>query len=172
MNWDHVAQLAPIGTATIALVAALVALGAILAQKKTARTRAAIDVFLKTEMDAGVLEMHNGFKRSMKELATLMARPDLFDCEEYSQVCAYLNVCELIAVGVRRRALSERVSHDYWGEAIPFAFEVARPLIERLRQVPTEGNRNTYRDLELLSAKWRRIEAQGRIGHFRVWWMH
>ena len=52
---ETVAKLAPIGTALIALSAAIIALLAILAQMHIARRRAAIDFFLKTEVDTHTL---------------------------------------------------------------------------------------------------------------------
>ena len=48
---DDVEKFAPIATATIALIAAVVAFVAIKVQRSIARKRAALDFFLKTETD-------------------------------------------------------------------------------------------------------------------------
>jgi hypothetical protein len=47
--WETIAKIAPIGTALIALLAAIIALGAIWTQMHIARRRASIDFFLKTD---------------------------------------------------------------------------------------------------------------------------
>jgi len=73
---ETVAKLAPIGTALIALSAAIIALLAILAQMHIARRRAAIDFFLKTEVDRTAIDLSyrrilvtEGIRRQRLELA-------------------------------------------------------------------------------------------------------
>jgi hypothetical protein len=62
--WQNtIAKLAPIFTAIIALVAAVIALGAIRAQMYIARRRASIDFFLKTEYDPTAIEVYKKFKQ-------------------------------------------------------------------------------------------------------------
>jgi len=53
--WETIAKLAPIGTALIVLIAAIVALGSMWVQMHIARRRASIDFFLKAEMDTTVI---------------------------------------------------------------------------------------------------------------------
>src|SRR2546428_3230408 len=62
MILETAAKFAPIATALIALVASCIALCAIRAQRDIARRRAAIDFFLKTEMDDTVLKLYKRFK--------------------------------------------------------------------------------------------------------------
>ncbi len=56
--WEHVGKVAPIITALIALVAAVVAIISLRTQVHIARRRAAIDVFLKTEMDQAMCHIN------------------------------------------------------------------------------------------------------------------
>jgi hypothetical protein len=60
MSWEETfkmaASYAPLATAFVALCAAIIALIAMFIQRDVARRRAAIDFFLKTEMDATAIE--------------------------------------------------------------------------------------------------------------------
>jgi hypothetical protein len=64
--WEHVGKVAPIITSLIALVAATVAIVSLRTQVEIARKRAAIDVFLKTEMDQGMLTAYRDFEVGLK----------------------------------------------------------------------------------------------------------
>src|SRR6266567_808242 len=99
MILEPAAKLAPIATALIALVASCIALWAIRAQRDIARRRAAIDFFLKTEMDETVTKLYRRFKELSPTIDQLVAKPDLMDTQEYHDIRAFLNICELIAVG-------------------------------------------------------------------------
>ena len=63
LPWKQLATFAPVVTALVALSAAIVATFAILVQKDIARRRAAIDFFLKTEMDNSIIDLYEKFKQ-------------------------------------------------------------------------------------------------------------
>src|SRR6266446_1306544 len=63
----------------------------------------------------------------------------------FSAACtAFLNICELIAVGIKKRAFSKSVSKAYWGDVIPKSYRDAKQLIDDIRRTPEEGSRYTY----------------------------
>jgi hypothetical protein len=64
--WDDAAKYAPIVTATIACFAFVGAIISILMQRSVAQKRAAIDFFLKTEMDAEMLSVCTGTTRVIR----------------------------------------------------------------------------------------------------------
>ena len=142
------ARLAPIATALIALGAAGIAWWAILEQRNIARRRAAIDFFLKTELDKTVIDLYNKFKK----LAPITSSGRLVIDQDHEDVRAWLNICEPIAVGVNYDAFSESVSQAYRGDVIPKTYQTAKELIDRVRT--GEGSRHTYVDLEELAKKW------------------
>src|SRR5258708_13192383 len=72
---ETVAKLAPIVTALIALSAAFIALLAIWVQMIVARRRAAIDFFLKTEIDKTAIDLYKTFKPKPPSITTI---PDPF----------------------------------------------------------------------------------------------
>src|SRR5437763_384789 len=139
--WETVAKLAPIGTALIALFAALIALGAILVQMHIARRRASIDFFVKTEIDKTAIDLYRKFKTHAPSMTSV---PPLGQREDYEDVRAWLNICELIAVGVNRRAFSKSVSYAYWGDVIPESYQTAKQLINNIRNTTGEGSPATY----------------------------
>jgi hypothetical protein len=152
--WETVAKFAPIGTALIALSAAIIALCAIRAQRDIARRRAAIDFFLKTELDPTALELWKRFKTHIPSITSMPTIPAGWDA--YRDVRSFLNICELIAVGVQKRTFSKSVSKAYWGDVIPDSYQAAKQLIDCIRNTPGEGTHLTYVDLEKLAKKWRK----------------
>jgi Domain of unknown function (DUF4760) len=151
--WETVAKLAPIATALIALVAAIIALGAIWVQMHIARRRASIDFFLKTEMDKTVIDLYDKFKANAPLIAFVPDPSDLTR-SDYDNIRAFLNLCELIAVGVNKGAFSKSVSEAYWGDVIPDVYQTAKQLITNIRNTPGEGSRYTYVNLEKLANRW------------------
>jgi hypothetical protein len=127
---------------------------AILAQKDIARRRAAIDFFLKTELDADTVKLYKLFKDTAPQFTSWAAMSNFTDQVGYHRVRAFLNICELIAVGIRHKAFSKKVSKAYWGDVLPDSYRQAKPLIERIRETPGEGTKYTYSDLEWLCEKW------------------
>jgi hypothetical protein len=81
------------------LSAAIIALLAILAQMHIARRRAAIDFFLKTEVDRTAIDLYKTFKAKAPLITSI---PDpVLDVERrnaYEDIRAFLNICELIEV--------------------------------------------------------------------------
>jgi hypothetical protein len=123
----ELAAVAPIGTATIAFGAAVIAAFAIRAQRDIARRRAAIDFFLKTETDEKLIKMYNTFcdLNTLHKAVTSQAAYDNFKNKktEFEETRAFLNILELIAVGVNQKAFSDRVSYDYWGDVLMDGWE-------------------------------------------------
>jgi hypothetical protein len=155
-------ELSPIITAAIALLAALIAVVSILNQRSIARRRAAIDFFLKTQMDATGIELYNDFRRIAPGLAAIASMESFVATPEHSRVRSFLNVCELISVGINENVFSERVSYAYWGDVLPWSYQAAEPLIQYVRQRPGEGTPSTYRDLERVAKLWAGRNAQRR----------
>jgi hypothetical protein len=151
--WEIIAKLAPLGTALIVLIAAIVALGAMWVQMHIARRRASIDFFLKTEMDKTVIDLYDKFKANAPSIAFVPDPSDLTR-SDYDDIRDFLNICELIAVGVNKGAFSKSVSEAYWGDVIPEAYQTAKQLINNIRTTPGEGSRYTYVNLEKLAKRW------------------
>jgi hypothetical protein len=154
------AELSPIVTAAIALLAAFIAVVSILNQRSIARRRAAIDFFLKTQMDATGIELYNDFRRIAPGLAAITSMESFVATPEHSRVRSFLNVCELISVAINENVFSERVSYAYWGDVLPWSFQAAEPLIQYVRQRQGEGTPSTYRDLESVAKLWAERNAR------------
>jgi Domain of unknown function (DUF4760) len=161
---SSVADYSQIITAAIAILATIIAAISILEQRGIARKRAAIDFFLKTQMDDTMIELYNDFRRIAPGIAAVPSMESFVITADHARVRAFLNVCELIAVGINERVLSERVSYAYWGDVLPRSYQAAEPLIKYVRKRPGEGTSSTYRDLEKVSQAWAKRNARQRPG--------
>ena len=105
-------------TAGIAGAAGIIAICAIRTQRDIARKRAAVDVFIKTEMDDKMIAAYDAFHAGLNEMRNAKSIAEFCTSETTSQhyfaIRKYLNIHELIAVGIHKRVLDEDVCHRYW----------------------------------------------------------
>jgi hypothetical protein len=117
--WSHttgaqdLAKVAPIGTAAVAAFALCAAIASIWIQRAVAQRRAAIDFFLKTDMDEKMLEAHRKYNLALDEMARGPLTRDL-----HQAVKSYLNIHELMAVGVHNHVFDERTCHEFWADEL------------------------------------------------------
>lgn len=149
---------APFATATIGFIGALTAIIAIHIQRDVARRRAAIDFFMKTDLDPVVDTLYRTFRDTTDRLVDTEITKEKFAeyirTKHYKDLKQYLNIMELCATGVKYGALSRRVTKAYWGDWLPVAYKRAAPLIRYMRITESEGDSTTYQDLEWLARKW------------------
>lgn len=138
-QWETIGKVAPIATAAIALGAAGTAVAAILIQRDVAKRRAAIDFFLKTDLDREIISLYDRFKKIDVSHLRSTPMPAKLDLPEYRDARTFLNICELIAVGVNKGAFSESVSKAYWGDVLPNAYKKMRAFIRDVRASNDEG---------------------------------
>jgi hypothetical protein len=153
---NEAAKIAPLGTAGVAALAGVIALVAVIAQRDTARRRAAIDFFLKTEMDQEIIKAYERFEQLAPRSAALTKQQGFGKTNaDYKALRRWLNICELIAVGINKGAFSERISLDYWGKVLPDASRDAKDFIIFVRQ--NDKAPETFCELEKLvrRRKWR-----------------
>jgi Domain of unknown function (DUF4760) len=134
--WEHLGKVAPIVTALIAFGAASVAAFSLRAQVHIARRRAAIDVFLKTEMDQGMLTAYREYVEGL-ELSKQYDNIDQFKKDNqktYWAVRTYLDVNELICIGINHKAFDQRVCYGFWYGILNKARTEAAEIIDHVRQ--------------------------------------
>jgi hypothetical protein len=144
---------APLATPTIAFAAFVVAIAAIVTQRSTARKRAALDLFFKTEMDKTMIDAGKAYENALKNLTPQTNLDEFSLTRDYADICYYLDINELIAVGVNTGVLDDKVCFDF----------SADELMEPCRRVPQiiayvrkkDGNQFTYIDLDALNFKWK-----------------
>jgi hypothetical protein len=152
MSAQDIVPYAQISTAFVATAALVVATWSLLAQKAVARRRAAIDFFLKTEMDEKMLAAYNIYVENKTKIPLYSDMRDFCLTEHYDHVRAYLNVLELMAVGVHNNTFDERICYVYWRDFIRGAVSDCRPLLDYLRTLPSGGF--SYGDLVRLEKRW------------------
>jgi hypothetical protein len=158
--WEAAGKIAPIMTAIIALCAAGIAWKAIQAQRDIARRRAAIDFFLKTETDATLIGLYSRFLElnpSHRLITTDEAYKNFKTIErDYRDTRSFINLLELIAVGVNHKSFSDEISYDYWGDVLIDGWEDCKSLIGFIRADKGEGYPETFCEIETLHARWKR----------------
>jgi len=151
-TWKAVASFGPIGTVLIAITAVGVAYRALRVQRDVACRRAAIDFFFKTEMDKSIVDSYHTYENAMESFKVHGSARRLYeDDAQYRSVRAYLNIHELVAVGVHNGILHEDVCYEFWSDELMDAYKDGKPLIDYIRVL---GSPFTYIDLEKLNARW------------------
>ena len=155
--WNNPGELVRIGTAitgTMAMAAFIVACTSLWVQRGLAQKKAAIDFFLKTEMDHEMLKAHRAYEDAVK---LLQSAPDIkafAASDDCKPIRAYLNVHELLAVGVHKKVFHNKVSRGYWIAELERARTKCNRLIRHLKEDPDE--KVTYVELVKLNSKWQR----------------
>jgi hypothetical protein len=154
--WEHVGKVAPIITALIALSAAGVAIISLLTQINIARRRAAIDVFLKTEMDQGMLAAYRDYAAALKVAKQYkdIGEFEKADPKAYMAVRVYLDVNELICIGINHRAFDQRVCYGFWYDILNKACTEGAEIIAHARK-PLDGG-HTYDHILSVNERWQR----------------
>lgn len=152
MTLEEIAKIAPIGTVIVALCALGVATWSLLAQKGVARRRAAVDFFLKTEMDEKLLVAYDHYRAGISELLKATDLEQFCKSEHYHHVRSYLNVLELMAVGIENATFDERICYVYWKGFVLDAMADTARLIDHIR----EKHRADlyYRGFRMLHYRW------------------
>jgi hypothetical protein len=83
--------------------------------------------------------------------------------KNYLSIRKYLNVHELVAVGIREEVLDPDVCYSYWGDTLTSNYGDAKPVLDFLSK--RDKNKYTYSDLHELNAVWseRKRQRQSRM---------
>jgi hypothetical protein len=157
--YDRLLPYAPYDTAFIASGALITAIVAIWMQTRVARRRAAIDFFLKTDLDHNMLEAHRDFGAAVKKLKShLAAGQTVKSFEEaneqvYRDILKYLNVHELVAVGIKNRVFDGDVCYNFWADVLVAHANETAAVIDY--EIESEGTPSAaFWELRQLSAAW------------------
>jgi hypothetical protein len=113
---------------------------------------------LKTELDKELLNNYSTFNAALEKIGSypsiealaMAASPDT----TYHDVCLYLSVHELMALGVRNKAFDGRICYKFWNQVLSAAVDSAAPVIEYVRRQPYCSD--TYSDLLWLDKQWKK----------------
>jgi len=154
IDWGTVPQWLTAGVAGGALIAAIFS---IRSQREIARKRAATDFFLKTEMDRDALESHKRYTAAIDKLkmivtATGEMQNSFANSDEYWAIRDYLNLHELMAVGLLKGVFDDDVCFDFWSGELKRAHENSLPLIKYVQGLP--HGKGTYIELGKIAKRW------------------
>jgi hypothetical protein len=157
MDWSFWGTVPQWITAFIAAAAGVIAIYSICSQRSIARKRAAVDVFIKTEMDQQMILAYDSFHTAVREMNKAKTIEEFCTIDafhsHYLAIRKYLNVHELIAVGIQKKVLDHDVCYAYWSDTLTNGYRDAKQVIDYVRNRPK--NKYTYDDLESLNATWR-----------------
>lgn len=161
MDWGTIPQWI---TAVIAIAAGIIAMINIHSQRQIARRRASFDMFLKTEADEKMIEAYENFHKGIAAMRATTPLGDFFTSpprEEYLWVRKYLNIHELVAVGIKEKVLDHDTCYTYWGDVLVHNCTDARPVLDYVRNRPR--NIFTYVELEALYAEWTKKKERATV---------
>ena len=93
-------------------------------QRGLAKRRAALDFFFKTEMDKSIVDAYNSYETAIEKFQEHKSVEKLYDDDaDYRSVRAYLNIHELVAVGIHTGVLDDKVCYDFWSDELMDAYE-------------------------------------------------
>jgi uncharacterized protein DUF4760 len=157
--YDRLLPYAPFATALIAIGALCTAIVAIWMQTLVARKRAAIDFFLKTDLDQNMLDAHRDFEAIVKKLKAHLAAGQTVKTfedtneEDYRKMLRYLNIHELMAVGIKNRVFDGDVCCNYWSDELVRHANEAKAVIDH--EIESEGVPSAaFLQLRWLSVEW------------------
>jgi hypothetical protein len=167
VDWGAIRQIADWGTVPH-WVTAIVAAGALFAaiisiksQREIARKRAAMDFFVKTEMDRDTLEAYKDFASAVDRLnSSLKNGSDLTEfaaTESYWKLRDYLNLHELMAVGILNDVLDDDVCYYFWSGKMERSYRNTLPVICYVQSLP--GQCDTYVELVKIAKRWMRRDG-------------
>jgi hypothetical protein len=156
--YDRLLPYAPFGTALIALGALVTAIVAISTQTRVARRRAAIDFFLKTDLDQNMLDAHRDFEAVVKKLKvhlTAGGTVEAFEAADevvYRHIWKYLNVHELVAVGIKNKVFDSDVCYNFWSDVLVRHAQETKGVIDH--EIKSENSPAAFLELRELSVRW------------------
>jgi uncharacterized protein DUF4760 len=99
----------------------------------------------------GAWEQHDEARKSVD---SFIKAPGGGYTKEFNDISAYLNIHELVAVGIRNKVFDREVCYNFWSDALVRHTERTRKLIEH--DVSSEGGAAAYLELRTLSIKWKK----------------
>jgi hypothetical protein len=155
VQWGNAPQWVAVLIAVGALLTAIVSIST---QKKIARKRAATDFFLKTEMDRETLDSHKRFTEAVDGLKMIVTdkgemQSVFANTKEYWAIRDYLNLHELMAVGLLNGVFDNDVCFDFWSGELVRAYEDTLPLIKYVQK--QKHGENMYAELTKIAKRWR-----------------
>ena len=154
-------------TAAIAAGALFAAYLSIQSQREIARKRAAMDFFAKTEMDKNTLDQHKQFKEAIEKLKEYSGKSRKIEefveseKDEYWAIRDYLNLHELVGVGINQEVFDDNVCYDFWSGEMRRARRDTKELVDYIQSLPDE--KDTYCEFVEVAMRWHgRDEVKGR----------
>ena len=154
--------ISPVAILLSALIAAVGVIYSMARQRAIAKTRATLDVILKSESDEHYTRIYKTFKSEREReggLAVLLDSKTESDRKCLREVLDFINHYELIAVSINKQILDEDFYKHWMRSSYVEHYDDSRELIEAIRE--KAGSNTFFEYFEALSSKWREeMEAE------------
>jgi hypothetical protein len=113
-------------------------------------------------MDEKMIEAYDRFHTAINEMRNVKDMKEFCTSDashnHYLAIRKYLNVHELIAVGIGKKVLDRNVCYHFWCDTLTNGYRDAQTVLDYVRSRP--GNKHTYSDLVSLNDEWLRQMAK------------
>jgi hypothetical protein len=118
--------------------------------KKTSSYR----FFLKTEMDPAMRLAYQKYKDALEasKKSPSIEQFKQSEPDKYWEIRTYLDINELICIGVNEKVFHQRVCYGFWYNILRFSVTDGREVIEHARG--QEGDERTYDEILNVSTRW------------------
>jgi Domain of unknown function (DUF4760) len=105
-------------------------------------------------MDKEMLTSYQRYKEAVSALKASASLESFEATPHYGALRSYLNIHELIAVGIRRKVFNQSVCYNFWCAEPTRACKESQRVIDSVRKKP--GETATYWELRKLNIRWNR----------------
>ena len=115
-------------------------------------------------MDKTMVDAHTAFQKALKPMKDHARSGQSMEsfCKgadgsynaDYLAITSYLNIHELVAMGIKRKVFDEEVCYNFWSDALVQHANDAYTLIEYERSI--KGSEAAFLELRNLKVKWER----------------
>lgn len=154
IGWGWIKANGPALSPAVVAVSVSIAYFSLLTQRDLARKRAAIDFFLKTEIDQHSLLLWDAFRSALQALADASSYEEFQNQnhKENGQIERYLNIFELVACGVKGKILDEGICKSYWRTIILDTYDKTDKM---LRYIQSKANaEENFQQFKWLAQRW------------------
>jgi hypothetical protein len=115
-------------------------------------------------MDHETLESHKRYTAALAKLALVTGsdgevQSTFIGFDEYWAIRDYLNLHELMAVGILNNVFDDHVCQDFWAGEMRRGYQSAMPLIKNVQSI--RGQEGTYREMIKVAKDWEEKRREG-----------
>jgi hypothetical protein len=127
-------SLSPIIVAISVIVAAV----AVWMQRRLTTQRATFDLFLKTEIDRQALDLWRDYIAALGAYQSASSVDSFVtgNAKAFNDICTYLSIYELVAIGIKNKLLDEKICFAFWHRIMRQDYHDVEKLLDYVHAQP------------------------------------